>query len=392
MKTTDKKHLCAIILAAGCGSRMGKSMTKQRMSILGESLLYRSVRAFSECSAVDSIVVVCRADEADWVREEIDCLPKLYAIVIGGKTRAESARIGFFAIPEECDFVAIHDGARCLITPEGITAVADAAFLCGAATASCPMTDTVKLCDGEGDIIKTVPRAQLSLAQTPQIFSRTLYAQALASAESDASVTDDNMLVESLGVKIRTVNTGKENIKITTAEDIPLAEYLLGRRGEMSRIRIGHGYDVHRFGEGRRLVLGGVDIPFEKGLIGHSDADVLVHAIMDALLGAMGLGDIGRHFPDTDDSYKGVSSLELLRRVVELMSEGKFAVENIDATLIIQRPKIMPYIDEMTKNIANILEIDSGRINIKATTEEHLGFTGREEGVASHAVALISKK
>ena len=157
-------------------------------------------------------------------------------------------------------------------------------------------------------------------------------------------------------------------------------------------MRIGHGYDVHKLVPDRRLVLGGVEIPHTLGLLGHSDADVLIHAVMDAILGALGEGDIGRHFPDTDESYRGISSLKLLERVGELLSEGGYKVDNIDATLIIQRPKIMPYVEEMVKNIANILKIDPGRINIKATTEEHLGFTGREEGAASHAVALISAK
>ena len=153
--------------------------------------------------------------------------------------------------------------------------------------------------------------------------------------------------------------------------------------------RTGCGYDVHRFSEGRKLILGGVDIPFEKGLFGHSDADVLVHAIMDALLGAASLGDIGRHFPDTDESYKGISSLELLRRVNNLIWERGYSVINIDATIVIQRPKIASYIEEMVHNISKTLNIEQGRVNIKATTEEHLGFTGREEGAAAHAIASL---
>ena len=159
----------------------------------------------------------------------------------------------------------------------------------------------------------------------------------------------------------------------------------------MNEIRIGHGYDVHRLVEGRKLVLGGVHIPFERGLLGHSDADVLTHAIMDALLGACALGDIGRHFPDNDGAYKDISSLELLKKVGVLIKNAGFEVVNIDATLVIQRPKIAPFIEMMIHNIANILKIESGRINIKATTEEHLGFTGREEGVCAHAVVSVKK-
>ncbi|MBQ8413938.1 MAG: 2-C-methyl-D-erythritol 2,4-cyclodiphosphate synthase [Clostridia bacterium] len=196
------------------------------------------------------------------------------------------------------------------------------------------------------------------------------------------------MLVERCGYKVYPVETGKNNIKITTPEDIDFAEYLL-KKTSVPEYRTGCGYDVHRFSEGRKLILGGVDIPFEKGLLGHSDADVLVHAIMDALLGAASLGDIGRHFPDTDESYKGISSLELLRRVNNLIWERGYSVINIDATIVIQRPKIASYIEEMVHNISKTLNIEQGRVNIKATTEEHLGFTGREEGAAAHAIASL---
>ena len=159
----------------------------------------------------------------------------------------------------------------------------------------------------------------------------------------------------------------------------------------MTDIRIGHGYDVHRLTEGRRLVLGGVCIPYELGLLGHSDADVLVHAVMDAMLGSVALGDIGRHFPDTDDSYKGVSSMKLLAEVVKLLSAEGYCVSSLDATLILQRPKVAPYIEDMRANIANAIGADLSRVNVKATTEEHLGFTGRGEGVSAHAVVIVKK-
>ena len=160
----------------------------------------------------------------------------------------------------------------------------------------------------------------------------------------------------------------------------------------MTNLRIGHGYDVHRLVKDRRLVIGGVDIEYELGLLGHSDADVLLHAIMDALIGAMGLGDIGRHFPDTDEKYKGISSMALLSRVYGIMNEKGYSVVNIDATVILQKPKLMPYIEKMRSNIAFALNVDVSAINVKATTEERLGFTGREEGISSHAVALLEKK
>lgn len=382
--------VAAIILAAGSGTRMGGEITKQRLVLFGESVLRRSVKAFLACDSVSEILVVCRDDEIEWAREELKNFSKVTSIVSGGKTRAESAKNGFNSISGDADYVAIHDGARCLVTPENINAVIDAAIKHSAATAGSYVTDTVKLLE-EGFIGSTLQRERLFAAHTPQVFERELYSKAIAYNINDQSVTDDNMLIERLGVKVCPVDTGKHNIKLTTAEDIAYAEYILERRAAMSEIRIGHGYDVHRLTEGRRLILGGVNLPHDKGLLGHSDADVLTHAIMDALLGACALGDIGRLFPDSDNAYKDISSLVLLDKVAELISVKGYSIVNVDATLIIQRPKIAGYIDEMRGNIANILKIDQGRVNIKATTEEKLGFTGNEEGVAAHAVVSVKK-
>lgn len=391
MIDNKKIYVTAIILAGGNGSRMCTSSTKQRLILAGESILHRSVRAFCECDIINAIVVVSRYDEIEWARENLCDLPKVCAIVSGGKTRAESAKIGFSVIPDNTEFVAVHDAARCLVTNEIITDVAKMAFIHGAATASTRMVDTVKIISNNGLLSQTLSRDNLALAQTPQIFERSLYERALSLCDVDDSITDDNMMIEKLGASIYPVDTGKENIKITRSEDVSYAEFVLERRAGMGEIRIGHGYDVHRLKEGRRLVIGGVDIPFEKGLDGHSDADVLVHAIMDALLGACALGDIGTHFPNTEERYKGISSLELLRMVDKLIVERGYSVINIDATLIAQRPKFAPYLESIVNNIADILAIERGRINIKATTEEHLGFTGREEGISAHAVVSLQK-
>lgn len=387
---SEKHRVAAIILAAGSGARMGESITKQRLILCGKSVLYHSVFAFSECDFIDSITVVCREDEIAWATQETASFSKVKCVVPGGKTRAESAKIGFDATSSDLDFIAIHDAARCLITPEEICFVVSSAIKHGAATAGTYVTDTVKMIK-DGDVEKTLPRESLFTAQTPQIFARDLYASALESAEIGAETTDDNMLVERLGIKVRAVDTGRKNIKITTPDDLNYAEYVIAGRGKMPQIRIGNGYDVHRLVEGRRLILGGVDIPHVKGLLGHSDADVLTHAIMDALLGAAALGDIGKHFPDTDDRYRGISSLSLLRQVAELLNESGFEIENIDATIVAQKPKIAPYISEMAGNIAKMLGIEQGRVNVKATTEEGLGFTGREEGICAHAVCIIKK-
>ena len=386
----DKKYVTAIVLAAGSGSRMNLDTTKQRITLLGESVLHRTVRVFDRCEEIDAIVIASRVDEIDWVKAEMADINKPVTVVMGGKTRSESSFNAFSAIPEETEIVAIHDGARCLITEQNIIDVIEAARTHGAATSGTFVTDTVKSC-ADGFINSTVPRETLFFAHTPQVFSRELYEKALNSDLSRSAYTDDNMLLEQMSVKIYPVDTGKQNIKITTVDDLSYAEYILERRREMNEIRVGHGYDVHRLVEGRKLILGGVEIPHDKGLLGHSDADVLTHAIMDAILGACALGDIGRHFPDSSEKYKDISSLELLRQVGCIIKNAGYSVVNIDATVVLQKPKIASYVDQMIENISKILNIEQGRINIKATTEEKLGFTGREEGVSAHAVASVKK-
>ena len=387
----NKLRVTAIILAAGQGSRMGLNITKQKALICGESVIKRSVRAFSNSDIIDSIIIVSRDDEIEWVKKELGYeFPKVSKIICGGKSRAESSAIGFFAV-ENSDFVAIHDAARCLVTEEIIQKVVFAAFDRGAATASHSLTDSLKTIDSSRFINNNIDRNAAVCVQTPQVFSYDIYSKALSMFERDETVTDDNMLVEKTGQKIFCVDTGRENIKITTIEDISYAEYLINRRQGMMEIRTGHGYDVHRLVDGRDLVIGGVKIPYEKGLLGHSDADVLTHAVMDAILGACGLGDIGRHFPDNKSEFKNISSLLLLDRVSQIIKSKGYSIVNIDATLVMQRPKVSCYIEEMIDNFSKILGIEQGRINIKATTEEKLGFTGREEGVSAHSVVTVKK-
>ena len=387
----DKK-ITAVILAAGSGTRMNASGTKQLMKICGESVVHRSVRAFCECAAVDGIVVVCRREETDIVRTDLsDMIGKPIVCVEGGKSRAESARLGFEAA-FDADFVAIHDAARCLITSDMIERVIDAAIEYGASTAAAPITDTVKLVRADGCIERTVPRAGLYGAQTPQIFSREIYSRMLDADLSESEITDDNIMAERLGINVRIVDIGAENFKITTMADLDLAEYKIRKNEAMTDFRIGHGYDVHRFVSDRALVLGGVEIPCDRGLLGHSDADVLTHAIMDSLLGAAALGDIGKHFPDSSDEFRGISSILLLRRVRELVCNAGYEVQNIDATLVMQSPKIASYVPSMVANVADALEIDISYVNVKATTEERLGFTGSGEGAAAHAVSMLKRK
>ena len=293
-------------------------------------------------------------------------------------TRADSVRNGLQAA--EGELVAIHDAARPFVSQSVITAALEAAARTGAAAPAVPVKDTIKIV-GEGNQVAATPdRSTLYAVQTPQGFSRQKYLQALASVtgEKARQVTDDCSLFELAGMPVVLTEGSYGNYKITTREDLQ----------KEKTMRIGHGYDVHRLVEGRKLILGGVEIPYEKGLLGHSDADVLLHAVMDAVLGAAALGDIGKHFPDTDPAYKGADSLALTRAVALIRQHG-YTVGNIDATILCQAPKLAPHIAAMRQNIAAAFEVPVEAISVKTTTEEHLGFTGEGLGIAAHAVALL---
>ena len=385
----------AIILAGGIGSRMQTDKTKQFINILGKTVIERTVSAFEQSDKIDEIVIVAREEELDDIKALFtgDTNEKPMTFALGGKCRAESAMNGFEAADHDGGFVVIHDAARCLITAEMIDKVVEKAHKCGAASAVCGVSDTVKTVDSDGKITSTIPRDIVFRAQTPQAFSREVYRRALSECADLSIITDDNMLVEGIDIDIYAVDLGPSNIKITTKEDLTLAKNILIERGKMEvcGFRIGHGYDVHRLVEGRKLIIGGVDIPYEKGLLGHSDADVLLHAIMDSLLGAAALGDIGKHFPDTSEEFRGASSIYLLTQVATMLRAEGFSVVNIDATVVLQKPKIAPYVEKMVSNIAFALGISEKCVNVKATTEEGLGFTGREEGACAHSVAMIAK-
>lgn len=371
-----KKTVSAILVAAGASSRMG--FDKLSFSIHGKTVLQRSMEAFDNHPAVDELVLVAGKNRAA-VEALAEQCKKPVRIVQGGATRAISVQNGVLAAGGE--LLAIHDAARPFVSEKVITDALAAAERCGAAAPAVPVKDTIKLVSrGEQvTVVNTPDRASLMAVQTPQCFEKKLYLDALEKVHSD-TVTDDCSLMELAGYTVQLTEGDYENYKITTPEDL---------RGE-TRMRIGHGYDVHRLVEGRKLILGGVEIPYEKGLLGHSDADVLAHAVMDALLGAAALGDIGKHFPDTDPAYKGADSLRLMAHVGKLLRDKGYSIENVDATILCQAPKLAPHIQTMRENMARVLEIDVDRMSVKATTEEHLGFTGEGLGIAVHSVALIS--
>ena len=387
-----QKTISAVLVAAGSSTRMG--FDKLSFDLGGETVLHRSIRAFDQCPQIGEIVLVAGKNRAFVEQQAVGCT-KPVQIVAGGATRAESAKNGVLAAHGE--LVAVHDAARPFVSPAVIAAVLEAAARCGAAAPAVPVKDTIKQAvPGDG---KTVPEAclvhstpdrrTLYAVQTPQCFDRTQYLAALQELDAEKArlVTDDCSLFELTGRSVQLTQGDYANLKITTREDLPRPV-----QKEETRMRIGHGYDVHRLVEGRKLILGGVEIPFEKGLLGHSDADVLAHAVMDAVLGAAALGDIGQHFPDNDPAYAGADSLELARHVARILSEHGYRVENIDATILCQRPKLAPHIPAMRANLAAAFGLPVDAVSVKATTEEHLGFTGEGLGIAAHAVALIETR
>ena len=367
----------AFIVAGGASGRMGFDKLSYCLPD-GRTVLETSCALFVAHPAVDELVLVAGGNRPQCEAIAAAC-PKLCTVVQGGATRADSVHNGLAAAKGQ--LVAIHDAARPFASEEVITQVLQAAVKTGAAAPAVPVKDTIKVADKDGKVVTTPDRATLYAVQTPQCFDRALYLQALeaVSGEKASLVTDDCSLFELAGLPVTLTAGDYANLKITTKEDLQ----------KENTMRIGHGYDVHRLVEDRKLILGGVEVPYEKGLLGHSDADVLLHAVMDAVLGAAALGDIGQHFPDTDPAYKGADSLALTREVAKIIAAHGYKVGNIDATILCQRPKLAPHIPAMRKNIADAFGLPLDDVSVKATTEEHLGFTGEGLGIAAHAVALI---
>lgn len=369
-------RVIAIIVAAGRGKRLGSSLPKQFLKVRGRTILEMSVEAFEQNKYVDEIFVAANADYCELTEKLCRGFSKLKKIVAGGAERQDSVRAALDCLRGENGIVLVHDAARPFVSEAVINAVIEGTADFGAAIPTVPAKDTIRQVDGTGS--RTLQRETLARVQTPQGFRISLLKHAFEKAQAEGFLgTDDASLVERMGINISMVQGEDANRKITTREDLE------------TEMRIGTGYDVHRLVEGRPLVLCGEQIPYEKGLLGHSDADVALHALMDAMLGAAGLGDIGKHFPDTDERYRGISSMKLLQKTAELLREAGYFLGNADITIIAQRPKIAGYIPKMRANIAEIMNCDENKINIKGTTTEKLGFVGREEGIASEAVCIL---
>lgn len=375
----------AVVVAGGRGARAGLGRNKVFFAWKGRSVLSRCLDALEHSGALDGAVLVLGAEDF----EQYDALcaregasPLVKRVVAGGDCRRRSVRSGLAALPEEVEIVAVHDAARPFVSPEAVRETVQSARKWGSGVISTPVTDTIKRVGPDG-AVETLDRSQLRAVQTPQTFDCAKLKAAHERAEAEGfDATDDAALFEHYygSVRLVTAPGAEANIKLTNPADFE----------KLSRpaMRIGSGYDAHRLAEGRKLILCGVDVPHTRGLDGHSDADVAVHALMDALLGALGEGDIGRHFPDSDPAYEGISSMLLLEQVMKIVREHGYGVANADVTIVAQKPKLAAYIPAMRENLARALGTDA--VNVKATTTERMGFEGEELGISAQAVALLT--
>jgi 2-C-methyl-D-erythritol 4-phosphate cytidylyltransferase/2-C-methyl-D-erythritol 2,4-cyclodiphosphate synthase len=379
-------RVTAILAAAGQGTRIGNAVPKQFMDLGdGTGMLSRSLQALCSCALIEEIVIAIPPGTS--VGSGGRGSSKPIKFVDGGARRQDSVANALAAASPAADLIVIHDAARPFVTVGLLERTIRAAYEHGAAIAAMPVHDTVKQATPSRTIAATLPRDTIFLAQTPQAFRRDLLVKAIASA-GDVTVTDEAMLVERAGFDVQLVDGEAGNIKVTTREDLANAR---ARIVVTPTLRIGTGYDLHRLVAERPLILAGVTIPFERGLLGHSDADIVCHAVIDAVLGAAAMGDIGRFFPDSAVEWKDADSLELLRRAMEAVRKAGYTVVNVDATVVAEQPKLLPYVDAMRANLASALAIDASAVSIKGKTNEHVGEIGRGEAMACHAIALLAK-
>ena len=375
----------AVIVAAGRGTRFGGTLPKQYLPLGGGTVLRHAVSAFAAHPRIAGVQVVIRDEDRaifDAVMSGLVILPP----VPGGGERQDSVRLGLEALASRNPLrVLIHDGARPFPDAALIDRVLDALDHAPAAIPALPLGDTIKRV-ADGAIRETVDRSQLWRAQTPQGFH---FAPILAAHRAVAGrvLTDDAAVAEAAGIAPVVVAGNEANLKVTTADDLAAAERLLTSR--LGDVRVGQGFDVHRFGPGDHVTICGVEIPHAASLVGHSDADVGLHALTDALLGAIGAGDIGMHFPPSEPRWRGASSDQFLRHAAALVRDRGGMIAAVDVTIICERPKIAPYRARMIERLSQILELPAARISVKATTTEGLGFTGRAEGIAAQAVATV---
>jgi 2-C-methyl-D-erythritol 4-phosphate cytidylyltransferase / 2-C-methyl-D-erythritol 2,4-cyclodiphosphate synthase len=388
----------AILAAAGRGTRLGAAAPKQMLMLGERSILQHSFDILDRHEQIEEIVIALPPDLASSPPPYLTSPRKPVRIVDGGARRQDSVANAFAQVSKNASLIVIHDAARPFATADIFTRVIEAAAKGGAAIAALQASDTVKeatAAPGLKIVARTIARESIYLAQTPQAFSREVLEDAIAlGRESIGAATDEASLAEEAGHPVRLVDGDATNIKITTQLDLRVSAALMD---DASRIphryshgpKVGTGYDLHRLEAGRPLIIGGVDIPHETGLAGHSDADVLCHAVTDAILGAAAAGDIGQHFPDTDPKWNGANSIELLKGAVAIVRAEGYAVANIDAVIIAERPRLAPHISAMRANLAQAIGVDVSVVSVKGKTNEQVDALGRNEAIAVHAVALI---
>ncbi|MBQ3059216.1 MAG: 2-C-methyl-D-erythritol 4-phosphate cytidylyltransferase [Desulfovibrio sp.] len=389
--TASHDETWAVILAAGSGSRIAQAAggrAKQFLPWQGVPLYWHSALAMLRSNVVHGLVFVFPERQLHRETERLRALTREYDLtlpwlaVMGGALRQDSVRQGLAALPSMVQYVLVHDAARPFATP-GLIRRVRAALGRGveAVIPGLPVNDTIKLVE-DGMVRETLPREKLAAIQTPQAFDLTSLRQAHAAAqENKLLVTDDAAMLENLGKNVLVVTGERGNVKITNPEDLALLSSVT-----MPRLCVGMGYDVHRYGPGRPMKLGGVSIPGGPEVTAHSDGDVLLHALMDAMLGCAGLGDIGQHFPDNAEAYDNISSAVLLDQVHDMLHSAHVRICHVDMTIVAQKPRLSPWRDEICKNVARLLQLDRRQVNLKATTEENMGFTGRVEGIKAYAI------
>lgn len=375
-------------MAAGRGERLGGDRPKAFVEVAGRTLLRRSAEALASCPSVGALIIVAPEHLLREAGDEAWGTGKLRAVVAGGATRQDSVRAGLAETVAADEVVLVHDAARPFVTSELVTRVVEAARASGAAIPVAPVVDTIKRVRA-GRVGETVDRESLGAAQTPQGFDRRLLLRAYAAAARDGvALTDEAMAMERVGRPVTAVPGSVRNFKITTAEDLDRARALLSPSGPV--VRVGLGFDMHRLTGGRRLMLGGVPVESSVGLDGHSDGDVLLHALCDALLGAAALGEIGALFPSSDPRLRGADSRLFVSETRARLASSRLSIVNIDATLIAERPRLSAHLPAMKASIASLLELEPGKVSVKVKSADQLGALGRGEGIAAQVLALLA--
>ena len=372
-----------IIAAGGSGTRMNSPVNKIFLKLGNETVIERTLAPFFRCKDIGEIIIAGREQDIEQLKKLFKTSPVPIIYVTGGATRTESVRNALSAV--HYDTVLIHDGARPYVTGELIQAIMRDTEIYGASIAGVRATDTVKLAKSDGIVYQTLPREDVVFVQTPQGFKTAEIIAAYKNCQE--SLSDDAAVFERNGGKVHITLSSPDNKKITVQDDIN--PQMLNVKCSMFNYASGIGYDLHKLVEGRPLILGGITIPHKLGLLGHSDADAVVHAVMDAMLSAAGLRDIGTYFPDTDPAYKNINSILLLKRVTDMLIKKGYRVSNISASILCEKPKLKDHIPKMCERIANTIGISSDKVALSATTLEGIGLVGREEAIACHATCLL---